>query len=62
MEVILTYQSRSKYVNSQILDLISLEFSNSRLFKEIISYALILGNLMVLVFILMQTKQLQKML
>ena len=62
MEVILTNQSRSKYVNSQILDLISLEFSNSRLFKEIISYALILVKLMVLVFIQMQIKQLQKML
>jgi hypothetical protein len=62
MEVILTNQSRSKYVNSQILDLISLEFSNSKLFKEIISYALILVKLMVLVFIQMQIKQLQKML
>jgi hypothetical protein len=62
MEVILTNQSQSKCVNNLILDLISLEFSNSKLFKEIISYALILGNLMVLVFILMQTKQLQKML
>ena len=62
MEVILTNQSRSKYVNRQILDLISLEFSNSKLFKEIISYALILVKLMVLVFIQMQIKQLQKML
>lgn len=62
MEVILTNQSQSKCVNNLILDLISLEFSNSKLFKEIISYALILVKLMVLVFIQMQIKQLQKML